>query len=194
MAFPVIAGLGIIARYIAKNGVRAAIKKYGSNQVKKATAQATRKGTRLKPEVRETLRKDRSFTKKAVKEVEKGASRRRRKPSATKVAQGKKLRANQDAVAQAKGALKGAGAVAGAAAIANAAKKKKNGETTKGRGSAARKLQTRDYEKALGKVVPRRKKLTEAEKLKKLEEENKRLRKEVTDKRKAAKGFPFKSK
>ena len=174
MAFPVIAGLGIIARYIAKNGVRAAIKKYGSNQVKKATAQATRKGTRLKPEVRETLRKDRSFTKKAVKEVEKGASRRRRKPSATKVAQGKKLRANQDAVAQAKGALKGAGAVAGAAAIAN------SGST---RGELKRK-----------KELEAAKLAKEKAKLKKLEEENKRLKQEVRNKRKKDKGFPFTSK
>jgi hypothetical protein len=175
VAGPVIAGLGIIARYIAKNGIRAAIQRYGSSQVKKATAQATRRGTRLKPEVRETLRKDRSFTKKAIKEVEQGASRRRRKPSATRVAQGKKLRADQDAVSQAKGALKGAGAVAGAAAIANAAKKRRTrGELKRIKEQEAAKLAK--------------------EKLKKLEEENKRLRKEVTDKRKAAKGFPFKSK
>lgn len=145
MPGPVLSGLAIIARYAAQKGIPAAIKKYGKTQVSKAVKNKSGLSRAAESSLREL-----GVSGKGIRAVRKRADAKQAKAATpAKREQGRRLRKNQEAVSQAKGAVKGAIGVGAAAYAAGKAKGAK---------------------------------------------ERARLRKEVTEKRKKEKGFPFKTK
>jgi len=109
VVFPIVAGLGIIARYAASKGVQAAIKKYGIRQVKKALKEP--KG--LNQATRTTLKKDAKMPGKDIAKLDKAVKARSKKSrTPARVKQGERLRDNQRNVDEAVGSLKTVGVAA----------------------------------------------------------------------------------